>query len=130
MRTIHSEYRNCCLASWRQTDDFCAVFIPGEMVCPWLLLWVKEWDGLAQKRSNSRLPVRFIAVTGRARQTQIFDDRFTPGTAGHDMFDFKDGCGERLGGLTVGTTIRKLRTNVTPQGGRDVSTHDVCNTPA
>jgi hypothetical protein len=129
LRAIHSEHLNGCLACWRQTDDFCAFFIPGKMVCPLLLLRMKEWNGLTQKRSNGSLPVRFIAVAGRARQTQILEDRFTPCTSGHDMFDFEDCYCKRLSCLTVGTTIRELCTNLAPQCGRDVYAHDVCNTP-
>jgi hypothetical protein len=42
----HPECINCCLAGWRQTENFRDSFVPSEVICPFLLLRVKQGDGL------------------------------------------------------------------------------------
>jgi hypothetical protein len=113
-RAIHPECINCCLAGWCQTDHFRGSFVPGEMICLSLLLRMKQGDDFTKRRSNSSLSMSFIAVTGGTRQAKIFRDSFTTCPARDDVLDFKDRYRERFGCATVGTTIRKLRTDLTP----------------
>jgi hypothetical protein len=70
-----------------------------------------------------------IRVTGGTSQTEVIESRFTASISRDNVLDFKDYDGEGFGGLTIGTAVRKLGSNLTPQCSGDIGTHDVCNAP-
>jgi hypothetical protein len=127
--TIHPEHLNNGVASWSQTNDFYGIVAPGKVLAPLLLLRMKQGGTLAKRRDDARLSIGLVAVTGGTSQTEIIEARFTAGTSRNNMLDFKDGYGERFGSLTIGTAVRKPGSDLTPQCGGNIDTHDVCNAP-
>jgi hypothetical protein len=102
---IEIEHHNCSLTNRCQSNETYPGRIPGEVVCPCVLAWVKDGDHFARKRMaySGRGPFEFIATT--AGKTEIAKFGLTTLDFGDDMVYHHGLTGIGLDCLTVGATM-------------------------
>jgi hypothetical protein len=123
LRPIHPQRLYRGSASRRQTDDHRSVVVPGEMVGPIALVWMKQSDILLRDRIERRCKIRLVSIAGRARQAKIVEFGSVPCRSRDDVFEFKNRDGQVLWSLAIGAPVREPSANLPLKIRGNVDTH-------
>ena len=109
LKAVHVERANGCSTDRRRAHDFRAIFTPGAMIRPGLLMRVKQRDLILRHWVWGSLALRLETIARWTSEAEIAKDRVAVGGTGNDVLNLKRRGRHGFRGLTVGATMGECR---------------------